>query len=242
MMLSTILIAALIGAAPPPEVQGPCKTKDASLLRHGGKCRATRALKKAFACPRGTKLAVVRDADGRGRPTVAMWCRTTKDAKAQGPYVQWRHDGSVAETATYKGGKWSGARVLFDANGRAESRASYRKGEMHGLLERWWPNGKRQELLQLKDGVRHGKRELFYDTGKREERATYKDGKLQGLRTRWHANGGKDVVGRYVDDKVHGKVKWWRASGEFQEMECYDMDKKLWSTGSLSEGNVRSCP
>ena len=75
-------------------------------------------------------------------PSGTLFARgTLLDDKKEGLWEEWRKDGRLAESATYK------------------------EGELHGLFEHYWPSGKLAIRTYYKEGTQYGSYEFFHSNG-----------------------------------------------------------------------------
>lgn len=167
---------------------------------------------------------------------------------ADGEFLEWSRDGTLATRATLVGGRLLTKRVKWYAPGQKFYEGYYLSGEnlaepvfdwwngvagavpfenegpelKHDTWTAYYRNGQKKVEGRYREDLPVGKFSWWYENGQKQAEGEYVDGLESGTWTTWHLNGLKESVGEYTAGMLTGNWMRWEPGGKVIEIRDFN--------------------
>ena len=149
---------------------------------------------------------------------------TLRDGKLDGPWMQWREDGSRFRETHLHGSEYlklSEISKEWWPNGQLRVQ-KYVPESGPGWQFLWRENGQKFITSEYRDGLPHGLYLSWHENGQLEGRLTYKEGHITGVQEAWYPSGKRKGVWNHDEGFAHGPMTLWDEDGEEHPGEFRD--------------------
>ena len=144
---------------------------------------------------------------------------TYKNAKLNGPYTEWHHNGKISKEANYEDEYLHGTFYKYYESGKIKEKAFYINGRRNGERTKWHDNGNKKSERNYEWCL---ERFINKETGTSykwdsegllsEERINHEDG-LRYCEIKYYSSGIKESEINYTGNKKDGDYKQWDSEG-----------------------------
>ena len=148
----------------------------------------------------------------------------------EGLYEEFRINGSLRASGTFRSGKKEGSFVTYHQNGAISSLIEYKDGLKDGAAEVFFPNGSIRQESSFRTDLLDGEVCLYYPNGELERVAYFESDLIERAILEYYPSGQLKEETPHLNGKPHGTVLGYYKDGRLKSQHQYQQGKPFGTT------------